>query len=214
MNVNGFAVLTGTASLPAGGAWVADLSVDTAELLPTTPRGVTLDLGGQTLVGTVTRQGVHAARLSARIVGGANGLSTTLPAKKYRNVPLSVPLADIATETGELLATTIATAVRSFPLAHYSRTLGPASHALRWLAAAAGVRARILPDGSLWLGVDDYPEAVFTGDVLKEQHGGAWRQLAPNAGTVLPATTLLEQRIESVAYKQTSGALRVEVWAA
>ncbi len=213
VSVNGLAVISGTISLPVKGAWVADLEVDSDDTLPLGQRAVTIDLGDQDLIGTVAvdRQGVYAGKLTVRIVGGGHGLSKVLAARKYRGVPASIPLADILAETGELLASGV---TLTLPLLHWARPRGPASSALEHLLATAGASWRIQPDGKLWVGTDTYPTTTATPEVIEERHGGNWRLLSPDAGNLLPGTTLLGKQLATVVYRIKPDAYRAEAWAA
>lgn len=216
VTVNGMAVINGCVSLPVKGAWVADFEIDGTDLLPTGQRAVTIDLGSQTLVGTVAtdRQGAYAGRLTVRVVGGGNGLAKQLPARKYRGVPVSIPLADIINETGERLAATATAATLNFALLHWARARAPASSSLEFLLAKAGASWRVLPDGTLWVGTDTFPESSFDGEVLEERHGGNWKLLASDTGTLLPATTFQGRRLAGVVYRIKQDSFRVEAWAA
>ncbi len=213
-SVNGAAVVKGSVVLPARGAWIAELELDADDTLPTGQHAATLDLGSQSLTGTVAtdRQGVYAGKLTARLVGGGNGLATILTARKYRGVPLSIPLTDILNETGERLSSTSASATLTYPLPHWARARGPASSALECLLTAAGATWRILPDGALWVGVNTYPAATFDGEVIEERHGGSWKLLSPNSGTLLPATTLFDRQVNAVVYRIASDSFKAEAW--
>lgn len=216
VTVNGLPVINGCVALPVKGSWVADFELDGTEPLPTGQREVTVDLGSQTLVGTVVpgRQGAYAGRVTVRVVGGGNGLAKELTARKYRGVPVAIPLTDIMNETGEQLSSTSASFALTYPLAHWARSKSKASSTLELLLAVAGATWRALPDGTMWVGTNSYPEATFGGEVLKESHGGSWRLLTSDAGTLLPGTTLLGLKIETVVYQIKQDSFRVEAWAA
>lgn len=216
---NGHAILHGTVVLPLVGVWPADLTIDTAEV----PTGaVTIAFGGQTLIGTVVKEfrseipraGAYAGTTTARVVGGAGGLSKVLPAKKYRYAPMSIVLADIMAETGETLSSTTDSAVLTLTPTHYARARAPATHALAEVLYTTGASWRVLPDGSIWLGTDTYPAASFSGDVLQERLGGSKLMLSPDDGSLLPGTTFRGRKIAEVVYHFSSSAARAEAWAA
>lgn len=214
--VNGLSVLSGVVSLPAGGAWWADLVVDDETALPTTARAVTLDLGGQTLVGTVIpgRQGAYAGTGRVRLTGGAGGMDAVLPARKYRGVPTRIPVLDVLTEAGELLSATSDALLLAAVLTSWTRARAAARASLHELLKASGAAWRVLPDGSIWFGVNAWPVATFEGDILEERFGGSWRRLSPDTGQLLPGTTLQGQRLGAVVYRFGQGETRAEAWAA
>lgn len=212
-NVNGFAILGGQVFMPTRGAWVADVDLDTDFLLPTAAHGVTVVVQGNTLVGTVHRQGLYAGRLQARIVGGANGLGAQLRAKGYRAAPASLVVGDILREAGELLSAS--SAPQTLMLARWNRPADPAGRALAAILSTLGYSHRVLPDGKVWVGVDAWPASAATGEVLS-RHGYGVRTLSPADGSpmLLPGTTLEGERVASVTYDIKPKATRALAWAA
>lgn len=211
--VNGLAMLTGRVKLPTRGAWVADVDLDTDQLLPTAARGVTILLLGYALVGTVARQGFYAGRLQARLVAGGNRLATPLPAKGYRAAPASLVVGDILREAGELLSSSSASLAAM--LRHWPRSAGPAGRALGAILEALGYSWRVLTDGKLWVGVDAWPASDAVGDVLYA-HGHGARSVSPADGSplLLPGTTFGGERVASVTYDIKAKATRAWAWAA
>ena len=105
--LDGFDVQSGTVYIPAGGVWWADLElIEECQV----SGSATLTLGNTTLVGTIdpTHVGDFGLRCRLRLVGGAGGWSSSLPAKGYHNdagVTASEIVQDLARETGETLGT-------------------------------------------------------------------------------------------------------------
>lgn len=213
--VNGLTVFEATVRIPLRGAWVADLEVDGAELLPTEAHAVTLYVQGNPLVGTVVpdRQTVYAGRLHARLVGGANGFGKVLPAKGYRAAPASIVVRDILREAGELLAPSSASL--TVMLRHWNRTAAPAGRARDAILEALGYSWRVLPDGTVWVGVDTWPASAAQGETLKAKGTGV-RVVSPADGSalILPGEVFDGGKVSSVTYTVRPKAVRAMAWAA
>ncbi len=139
LTINGRRVTSASITFPMFGAWAADVVLADAPELATTAKGVSLVVADLTIVGTVVRQGSFAGSLTARIVGGAAGWRTELPAKGYSHavgVKLSSVLDDAARENGETFATSP------------DRQLG--SHWVRERAKGEALLS-ILLDGEWWI---------------------------------------------------------------
>lgn len=216
--INGRAILVGAVHLPVTGIWSAWLTIDHGETLPTSSRGVSIDLGGTVLVGTIQSQGVYAGNLTARVVGGAGGLtgsgtlSKNVAAKKYRVVPARIPITDVLTEAGEILASSSSAPVLDVSLEHWSRPAVPAAFAFASLMRASSANWRVLPDGSVWVGTDAWPTAKINGEVLEEHPGARMRMVSPEVADLLPGTTIDGQRIEAVDYRIDAVEFRAELW--
>ncbi len=197
--------------MPALGVWTAVMRIDADVHLPTSARAVTLDLEGQTFVGTVRRQAVFAGVLDAMIVAGAGGFRTTaLAAKKYQAVPLSIPLRDVLDGAGELLSSTSSSGILQTFLPYWARLSGRAAAAFAELLDVAGATWRVLPDGTVWVGVEETVEtALVAGEIILEEHGamGA-RPISIDAAHVLPGHTLNGTRVGSIKYHISSGSFR------
>lgn len=99
--VNGIRVATGTVSMPAYGAWVADLLLATPDALS---GPATVVIGDLTLQGTVVRTDSFAGSRRAWIVAGAGGWRKPISPQAYQNsggVNMSTLLTDIAMSVGE-----------------------------------------------------------------------------------------------------------------
>lgn len=100
-SVNGIQVVGGSLLIPLVGAWTADLHLAS----PTPISGqVTVTIGNLTLAGTVLRADVYGGQVRARLVAGAGGWRTTIPAQGYGHgtgVKLSTVAQDAASACGE-----------------------------------------------------------------------------------------------------------------
>ncbi len=129
-NFAGVRLSTGTITIPFYGLWAADVAFPDAGDIPAT--GL-LAFGDLSLFGTVVRTLPYAGSRTARIVGGYNGWSKTLPARAYAlpsGIPLSMLLGDAAKECGELVKLATDGSVG----ARYIRDVSPAGFLLRAFA--------------------------------------------------------------------------------
>ena len=217
-SVNGKSILGGIVDMPAAGAWVARLRVDASEELPAGARAITVDVGGQTLIGTIARQGEYAGSLEVRIVAGSGGIGSgtlgkTVAAKAYKQVPARIVAADILTAAGETLSATVSAAVLAQSLPFWHRHGGTAASAWGRLMRALGVSWRVLADGSVWFGVETWPTASLAADELERVEGRGFVVYSPDA-PILPATTVAGRRLGAVVYTFTDASVRVEAEAA
>lgn len=211
--VNGFRILEATVSMPRGGRWVADLVVDAIDTGGLTG-AVTIQLGPSLeLKGTAKRVGAFVEHVSMRVVGGAGGLMREIAPKAYQQVPLRIPLVDALAAVGETLSPLSDVAVLNTQLPHWSRMRGPASEEVRSLLARApaGVASRVLPDGTVWVGAETWPEASFEFDLLDDQPWSGEATLGVDAPSLLPGTTFMGRRVEQVTHQVTPSRVRTHV---
>jgi hypothetical protein len=161
--LDGQPIVEARAGFPRVGAWTAWLRVDTAQ---TFAGQAVLRLGDGAFVGAVTYSAVHQACTHVRLVGGAGGLGTQLPARGYVNAPLKAPLQDMLEEAGEALSPLADAAVTGVQLRHWARVAGGVGASLwQLLARVPGAAWRFLPDGRLWVGVESWPTLAAHDDV-------------------------------------------------
>lgn len=204
----GATVLRGTVTMPRAGAWVADLVLD-GEVAPTGAQTLTPE-AGTPLAGTVRTSAPYAGSTYVRLVGGADGLWKSPPAKAFRQVPLSTVLRDTLGAVGEALAGSSDAGVVGRQVAAYARVEAPAAHALAFWAGEAGVSWRVLADGSVWLGSDVYGAVSLDEQVVGDAPERRARTLATERLELLPGTTVSGRKVDSAIY--TIGqAVRVEV---
>ena len=133
ISINGSSVALATITIPFYGSWTADVVMPTDAPIASPARML---VGDVTMVGTVVRQAAFAGDTSARIVGGANGWSKSLPSKGYSHlvgVKMSSVLADLASESGESITVDVDRTLGN----HYGRDAGKASLVLDALTVGA-----------------------------------------------------------------------------
>lgn len=149
------AVLRGSLSRQRAGNWLMQL--DQLDRDTTIDGLVSVDWQGTTLSGYVLRSAIENGFAQAHVLGGKGGLTKQLQPKMYDNqLPAALIAQDIASEAGEVLSVRSATALAT-PLASWVRRAGDAGAQLSALCDALGCVWRVELDGSIWIGVDDYP---------------------------------------------------------
>jgi hypothetical protein len=216
-----FDILTGSITLPLVGAWSAVLELD-AEALPTGAASIVVqrDDGGEAelFVGTITSGALFEGRAEVLLSGGeaslVGGTAVTLEPRSYidsdENVPLSLLVADIAADAGEVLAEGVEDALLATTVARWVRARGRGGRALDMLPVESW---RVLADGTLWAGTETWPEATDVEGLFQQGDDGAVLVLdvAPDAASLRPGTTILGQRIRLVVYKLTATGLSAEL---
>lgn len=211
----GHAIIKGSLYLPRVGAWVADLHV--AADVPMTGK-VELALG-ETLVlnGTVSRGGMREARLHVRVVAGGDGLRSLVKPKHYTSPTVRVVMRDLLGDVGETLSGTSSPAVLATQLEHWTTAEMPAALAVRCLLdhAGADVVWRHLPDGSVWVGKEEWPEsAVRDFDVLEFDPEDDVVKLTLLTPEVLPGTTIGGYKVDTAEVQMSGARVVATVWAA
>lgn len=153
----GLPLIEATIHEPIDGIWVANVELDANEA-PTPGEPATIDLDGDEWVGTIDRSALDSGRAKVRIIGGAAGLRTEIPARYYRSPTLQIVLDQILADAGETLSAD-AVDLSTISVERWTRTSGRAAEALDRLAAAAGHAWRVQRDGTVWLGTDDFDDS-------------------------------------------------------
>lgn len=230
---NGHSVLEATVYLPRAGVWHADLVVDTQ-----TPADVTGAIALSLLDGQLVLEGTSyrppllwRGLTRLRMVAGAAGLGTLLPAQGYADSPASVIVSDIlrgavgpagASETLAATSMSLATRMRWCRLAGERYSAGAALRAIV-LELGADVVWRSLPDGTIWIGTETWPASTFTDFEIMDAHPEDSRlELVTGTPGLLPGTTLLLGDDETlpggggnvgrVVYRLTPDTCRAEVF--
>lgn len=160
--LEGYTVTRATVTIPASGAWWAEVSLDVETELT---GAATLRVGDLDLVGTLRPGGGGFGGASSyRLEAGAGSWGRVLPARGYRGgapVKLSTVLADLAGAVGETVAPGFADADLGTA---YVRPAGPAYRALDALVGDSGWWVR--PDGVTSLVARSGGAATASHDVI------------------------------------------------
>ena len=148
---------------PRTGAWRLDAIVDDPNAVSTVTKSITVVVndGAINLVGTAARAGVFVDTGHVRIVAGAGGLGLSGTPQHYNGVSVGVVLGDLLATAGETLSATADQSILSAGLDAWDTTATPVSTLITLLLATAapGAAWRMLPDGTLWVGFETWPDA-------------------------------------------------------
>lgn len=215
---NGFTILGATVTLPRSGPWHADLVVATDD--PSKITGaVALSLVDDALLlqGTTWRDaGAWRDVVRARVVGGRAGLRTALEAGSYRQSTVRTVLLDILGAAGERVSPTVSEALLDSEVDDWVRLASSASSAgaaLQSLANDLGVPWRVLPDGTVWLGEETWPEApVFDYVILDRRIESAEMTLGVEKPVLLAGTIFEGARVGRVVHRLGADRIRTDVY--
>jgi hypothetical protein len=209
--LNGRGVYWGELRIPRIGAWDGDFGV-AREGAENVSGAVEIRIGSRTWKGTARRSGENKGVLHVRVVGGAGGLASVLPAKAYQGVPVRIPLEDLLREAGETLAATSDAATLGVVLSKWNRREGHAGMALASLLEASGASWRVLADGSVWIGPETWPAASLVDYGYVEQAPGAGAiEIIATDPTVYPGEMFRDQRVSVVTHRLDGRRIRTRI---
>lgn len=212
VKANGKQVVDMTLTLGLYGAWTAMLQADASEAIASQ---VTLSIADTLeFIGTPdpTRSAEFLGRARLRLIGGAGGLDTAIGGKTYYQAPLSAILEDLLALGGETLSESSSSSLLATKPKHWARAAGTVRGELDVLADRFGFSWRILPDGKLWAGEEDWPTSPLTSYTLMTDAREEGRvELAAEVPLVLPGETFLGRHVEEVIHTLSKATLRTEV---
>lgn len=205
--------------LPAfAGNWTAHLEL--ADQVPAPTGKVTVRWQGVELLGAVLRSGQSSAGRAFALVAGGNGhLAQALPpkiaAQSYTNATAQIVVSQILAAAGETLSPTSSPQILATRLAFWPRRNDTASALLDDLARKLGCIWRVLPDGSVYLGRDSYPEATLEVPLqaLDEQDPAlATALFVPLASGPLPGQSHAGRRVGAAHYSIDADGALLRLW--
>ncbi|RPH55618.1 MAG: hypothetical protein EHM89_16830, partial [Acidobacteria bacterium] len=197
-------LLDATVRMQRAGTWSAMVTMDQLELETAPPTGpMSFVIEGLEFRGTVTpgRSGRSmGGRTTLRLVGGAGGLTHTLEARNYGGDLTTVKsvVDDIMSDSGETLSAEADRSILGKRLSSWQRVRGQGRHALDRVLEKFGATWRVLRDGTIWIGIDTWPEVEPDGTVLDDDWGDGSIGLAPDTPTMVPGIVVRGQRVEEV----------------
>jgi len=219
-SVNGIDVVSATIRMPLVGAWSADAVVDSAAGV-TGACTLALD-GGLTLVGFAARAGVFLETSYVRITGGAaGGLAKPARVQHYRGTTVRGILGELMRTSGETLSSTADPAILALQLVAWTQQRQTVRQALSSLVEdrrlGAGVSWRVLPDGTIWIGTETWPDAGLTAPTdyqeIVELPSEGWVDLGSEVPRIGPGVSLEGRRIGYVEH-HLAETVRSRAWIA
>lgn len=190
-------VLRGELLFPLLGAWTASLECEAGG---PTPKGqVAAVVLGRELQGHVLDAFESpSGSVNLRLAGGQGGLSRNARPQEYRNLRVRAVLEQVLGEAGEHLAPSSSKTMLERVLPRWVCPARPVGSQLDALALALGANWRVLPEGGVWFGEEDWPEveAVPTGAHPELR----CLEFAPSTLELLPGTALGGRKITAVSY--------------
>lgn len=208
ITISGQAVYEAEIVMPLSGAWTATVQLDAEVKLPT---ALALTYKGQTWSCALVEGGVYGGRYLARLVGGTHGLRKKLPAKWYRDATVRAILDDLARESGETFSTSILPSTLDRILPTWTRQEGSTGGAIGELAEALSMTWRVLRDGTVWLGVETWPEVSGQYVITDERPQNGRITVAPETAFLFPGTTFRGKKVTEVEYSIKADSIRVNV---
>ena len=204
LSVNGFPCVRGRIVLPLTGAWVADVVADPDNDIGTFPNPgtpVTMSYGQQSFQGVVRRASAPFGTTFARLIGGAGGLPSTVPAMGYMNTTVQQVLTDLLNFCGETLAPNSDPTITNQNLPSWTRIAGYAWKALANLMGPLDPKGtwRVLPNGQVWVGVDKFPLTTLQDfDLLSYLPQELRAEIYTTNPTILPGQSFMGGNVTSI----------------
>jgi hypothetical protein len=210
LTANDIPVVSGSIVMPRRGAWTANLELDSTDVLSEGALVTLVSLNGElTLVGTVVRPSGHYDEHMLYLVAGAGGLQKPLDPKGYNSIPATTVASEILADAGESLDPLSATALSGL-LTHWSRNATTCDRALTVLADKLGAVWRVQPTGLVWVGTDEYVEAMgdHDADILDRDDAIGKIVLGCDTPWMLPGKSFDGLHVEHVTHELCSGTVR------
>ena len=199
VTAQGYNAITARIELPRVGAWFAFLSLDAPDTL-LFGSGVSIVAGNVTFTGTRYRGGGANSRINVVIAGGKGKLGTALVPRGYVNVSIGAVLADIANDSGEVLATNLDPVLMATVLPRWTRMRGTAGAALTSLGESVGASWRTQPDGTIRFGVETWPATTASYLLLTKVSRDRKLELDVPGLDLLPGTMVGSRSISRVVH--------------
>lgn len=179
-----------------------------------------IDVDGVEFRGTVVpdRSGSFGGVRKVRVVGGAGGLDYELESRNYAGgfVTFKTIFSDILRDSGEAMSVECKTEVLNTRFQTWQRSRGRTKDCLDVLCARVGFTWRVLRDGTIWVGSDEWPEVEPTGTVMHEHHSAGVVKVAPDFATLVPGIIVRGQKIKQVVHRtnhKSTESLRTDCYA-
>lgn len=206
VSIAGKSIVDGHIVLPLARAWSATLDVNATEAI-NGAASISISDGDMLFAGTARSEIVNG-RCKMRLSAGSGNLTSNsqVVGKCYHRISARHLVADMLADIGETLGPVSGLDVE---LRHWCRAAGPASRELGILFVQLGIGWRANPDGTVWCGVDAWPETTMKGEVvLKEDPATGEYEISALVPSVLPGETWRGRRVVTVTHTISGATLR------
>lgn len=188
-------------SMPEEGNWTAKIEVDTTQTLSDSLSFTFIDT---VFNGTIINKAINSGHSTLTIIGG-KGLNKVLDQKQYQSVIVKNILDDIARETSHTISSSISTNILNQTLPAWIRIKSRAKECLETLTNYIDCIWQVLPDGTLWIGKQEYKVSNTTIEVL-DRFDQKW--VVYNEEVLLrPLISILGNNVKKVEYNLDSDEL-------
>lgn len=208
--VNGVSITSGRLVFGLSGTWYGELEVvgtDTSRV----SGPVVVELGGLSLAGTASASADAGSLVRLEVVGGAGGLGVSVPALHYSTTTIRAILTDALELGGEALSPLGSAATLDAPVTSWARMAGTVADAVKRVLAPLGASWRVLPDGTVWAGVELWPVVEPAHTLEREDRTQKLLVVAIETLGIMPGTTFLGERVSQATYHIDAAKLRCEV---
>jgi hypothetical protein len=171
-----FECFRGRIAMPLTGAWIADVTMDPSSSgsnIPAVGDPIAISLGenGFAIQGAIRRINNAFETVYARIVAGGGGLYKPVGPKAYGGdgpVTFGLILNDLLNSVGETLSPMTPAAITQISVPFWTVNTTPCFQAIASLILIARVMTstevnwRVLPDGTIYVGVEPWPQSPMT----------------------------------------------------
>lgn len=207
--VGGLPVVDFRLTMPRWGVWVCEASLVDDRQPP--PGKCEIAVGDNNkLQGTLEMAATAYDSTVVRVRAGGGGMGTIATPKHYSNASLRLVLSDLLKKAGELLSTTADVGVLATQLPHWATLQWPTGRAVAQLIAAAGddVAWRHLPDGTVWVGREQWKPVTPEHELLQVNPLVGNLMISSLDALVLPGDSFAGEHISYVEHSLLDGRIR------
>jgi hypothetical protein len=204
---------TAVIHLSRRGAWTADVETLNYPQL-STGQPATLVFGSQSFVGTIHRLTMFEGDgPNVRVVGGKGGLSWLLDPAQFYQPSVRNILDSVLITAGESLSALSDSAALATTCKYWERPARTVGQELDALAQLTGTEWRVLSDGTIFLGANNWSQSAITEyQVLEHTTDTGRLVIAADDPIVFPGETFEGLRVSTVTHRVTAESTRTEIY--
>lgn len=161
-NLNGSQIISINIEIPYHGTWIATNCHVDSNVIFNIGDKVTLNFLDKTMPAIIFETDVYQDYQQCTLVGGTGLMSIELESKNYNSISIGQIVIDIAKQTGNSVSSLCNKELMNIIVPRFSIVKMSASLMLEKLLESYSALWRILPDGSLWVGYEQYPIVDIT----------------------------------------------------